>query len=289
MSVFTNPETIPRTVKLPKSRNFAQDIVYHGCARPWYVYVEAFIPAFIELLITIWIVDLDDIVRAYGEYQAGTRGSGKRKHFRRGGQTVSVDVPTAAERWSLKGLQHVIRVTAPLEAFGFGFLLLGAADQFFGRWQSLIEESSFCTAPLGTGPFSRRGVSGPLIISPTGQGFGYPELEQNRGAWGNTAFSVSIPNGNVFMFATLKGTAGQAGLSNAALRLTVQRGVFTDTFDSEFLSAGPNEPLEFIVKARFRVPLGVIGQIEWSMVGDGQIGGVIAENGSVFAMIETDL
>lgn len=286
MSIFTDPEVIVEAVKLRKSRNFAKDIVWNGCARPWYVYVETFEIAFLKLFITLLLFQIDDVIRYYGQELAKTRGSGKRRHGIRGPRTRLDVRATPQQKFFRQGLVTVIKITAPLEAIGFGFLLISATDRFFGDWQTLIESSPFCTNPISTGPFSRTDPNSILTIREAGQGFGYATLEQNRGGWGNTALSVNPTSGPLFIVATIKGRAGPAGIAKAALQLRVQIDGKTTLFKGEDITAEPEATVTFIVTARKFLRLGSLTNINWEMVGQTQLSAVREAEGDVFATIE---
>ena len=286
MSIFTNPDIIREVIKLEKSKNFMKDVVFHGCARPWYIYVETFFPAFLKLFITLILFDIDDIARAYGQNMARTRATGKRKHVMRQGRQVLRVVQTEPQRITKVGLRIVLRLTAPLEAAGFTFLMVAAGDKFFGDWQSLIERSPFCESPIGTGPISRGDPPSALSIEPFGQAFGYDTLEQNRGGWPTTAFNFEPATGPLFVVATLKGVAGLGGISNAALRIRITIAGDDFNFDSDFLSAEAGEPVEFVAIARRFLLVGTIAVVRWEMVGDTQLAAVRPTEGNVMGMIE---
>ena len=65
----------------PKAANFAQEIVVNGCARPWFVYVKTFVPAFLKLWLTLAILDLEDILRARGKRLAYSRVTSSGRGF----------------------------------------------------------------------------------------------------------------------------------------------------------------------------------------------------------------
>lgn len=287
MSIFTNPDIIPETLKLPKANNFMKEIVIHGCARPWYLYFETVFPALMKLFITLLIFDVDDIAREYGKHVSRTRGSGVRTHRKAPARPVLATRETQAQKISRGLLKTVIRVTIPLEVLGFSFLLVAAADQFFADWQALLEAAPFCKNPPSTGPISRIDPPAVMTISIDGQAFGYSTLEQNRSAWATTAFSFRPLSGVLFVVASLKGVAGPAGLSRGALRVRITIAGIPQFITDDFLSVGPGEAVEFVASGRVFVPVAFGATVEWEMVGDDQLGAIFATEGSVFGMIET--
>ena len=288
MSIFTDPGIVLETIKLPKTRNFVREILFNGCARPWYVYVETFIPAFLKLVITLLLFDIDDIVRFYGVTRSRSRLTGRRKHGPGG-------IIKASETWDFKsqkvtrqGLRIIIKLTAPLEAIGFIFLLIAATDEFFQDWQSLIERAPFCTNPQGLGPLSRTALPAVLSSRDFGQSYGYDTLEQNRGNWGTNAFSFAPVSGPLFCSCTLKGTAGVAGMESAGIRIRVSiNGI---PFDAEGgrITAEAGQDVEMVAISRVFIPIGTAVSVTWGLIGANQLACFDMTDGDMVAWIENN-
>lgn len=288
MSIYTDPSVIPELLKIPGTRNFMKTMIFHGCARPMYVYIETFVPAFIDLFILLSLGDAEDILRAYAQALAGERPSGRRRHGTKRGEKRVPARPSGAAVTSRKGLIHILKITTPLEAASFIFLAVAGADRFFMDWQALIESAPFCTNPQSTGPFSRTDPASSLTVRDFGQGFGYDTLEQNRGNWANNGVSVTIPGGHIFITADLIGQAGLFGMQRGALGLKLTVGGQTKNIIGDFQTLQPGEKTTLTVTWRGTVPIGANLGVQWAMFGDDQLAAFFPERGSVIAWIEED-
>lgn len=286
MALFSDPNAAGQSVFLPKSRNFLRQLIWHDCARPWYVYAETFLPAFLELAILVNFPFPDDVFRTYAETLGQTQGSGRRGK-RHGARRARVTVSeTRAQRITRQGLNTVLKVTQPLESLGFAWLLLSAGDNFFGRWQTLLEHSTFCTGPLESGPCSRSGV--PAFITPRefGQGFTLDVEEQCRGPWQSTPFGITTAKGMIHVNASLTGKARIAGITDAQLVLQVLRnGVQINEFASDKVTVAGEGDVDLVVSGDYYAstlldPTTVV----WLLRGQTQIAALEPTDGHCFAM-----
>lgn len=252
---------------LPKTQNFVKDIVTHGCARPWYVYVETFAPAFIIFLITVAFLQLDDLIRMRGESlvrKGGSRKGIKGRHIR----FVRAPVrETKAQRFTRTGLKTLLILTTPAEIAGFAYLLYSAGDKFFGNWQALLEQSSFCEQPIESGPLTKDQPNARQSILPGGAAVFLNRVRQNRANWTHTAINADIPQGFITaIFAlTIKGALG--GLTDVFVRFRVVRGPFATFFDGDKTNIAQDEWADLMVKADFFLPGIAGGVVGWELVG----------------------
>ncbi len=264
---------------MPQTANFIRDIGFHGCARPWYVYVEAFAPAFIELLFTLAFLDLEDIIRMRGEAIA-RQGKGIRKptlrHLRR--RPIKT-INRGAKRYGSKGLKVLLVVTLPLEILGFAFLLYFAVDNFYGNWQALIERSDFCKQPIESGPFTRQRTGGRVSVLPGCVGVGLPDLRQNRGGWSSTAFAVSLPQGQFRAYFGLTVTGPVGGITNVRLRFFIVGGLGGFAVEGEPVSIAAGESIGLLVNATFFLPGFAGGSLAWELCGPAVPVGLESEDG----------
>ena len=190
----------------PKTKNFMRWLAFDTCARPFWVLMVTFVPAIIEAFITVKIWDINDLIRENAKAiaappRAGLKKAGKHSRL---GKVPGREPPT--KKWARNGLAHLLKWTQPLETLGFALLLYSAADQFFFRWQSLIEAVAPCETPLGSFQRSATNVSWNMLFA--GGAANMPDLEQNTASWLTTNFQVGLPPGNYFVAfsATLKPT-----------------------------------------------------------------------------------
>lgn len=249
------------------ANNFLKEVFINDCARPWYVWVETFIPSFIELLITVYFFDLEDLMRARAQFLSTTPGSGPRrgmKHTRKQRIKISETKPQKVFR---SGLGTLLKITAPLEAAGFAFLLYYASDRFWMNWTSLLMKSTFCENPIEFGPVSRSRGDGVIGILSSCDAVPLPILEQNRPGWGNNGFSVDLPQG-IFV-ATFALSVRPVGSALDSVRLRF----FINTSAGSFWRSGPataigkGQKLDLIVHTRFFIPAGGAGSIAWCIQG----------------------
>ena len=265
----------------PKARNFLLHEISHPCARPWYVYVQTFLPAFIKLFFTLILLQLDDVIRDYAAVRAGEGPSGARRkgsHFKK---LKGAQAGTVTQRVFRQGLRTVLKVTMPLEVIGFATLMYTAGDQFFYDWQSLLKLSDFCSRPAFTGPLSRDNPPGIVVPRPTGQGFGYDDLIQNRASWFTTPLSCVVPEGNIDVFATLSAKRILSDLDDVSLGLVIIVGGKIKIFKSTSIKMLVGIEYDFIVRAEVRANIGQTANISWVMFGPQTLSGVVVSDGDM--------
>lgn len=266
----------------PKARNFLFHEISHPCARPWFVYLDTFLPAFVLLFITLITLDLDDVVRGYGSARAGEKGSGARRrgsHFKK---LKGTNKATPAQRFAQRGLFTVLKFTAPLELIGFTYLMYSAGDRFFYNWQTLLRKSDFCDRALFTGPLSRTDPPSGVFSSPTGQGFGLNTLTQNRANWQTTPLSCVVPEGAINVICMLKVQRAFSILEDVQLGLVVLLGGNTTIYKSSRETIMVETPTDLIVTASFRAKIGQFASIGWVLFGPQTGTGLTALEGNVF-------
>lgn len=279
----TRPISQRRIHFAPKTRNFMIDILTNSCARPWYVYVETALPAFLNMLLTVAILDVADWGRraAVASLDADPKSIKKKVG---GGHFVKWNLPEAegtTKTISRFGLQTVLRVTLPLEIIGFAWLLYDQTDKFYYNWGMLLEQQPFCAnAPLD-GPLSRSGPPSQVLSSPTGQGFGYQVLEQNRAGW-FTDPNVAVPRARLISaHCTLKLKRDFSPLAGVRLGMNFNDGPKTTTFLSDAVTIGTEDFQTLIVFGKTSQgntdPIG----IEWFLVGPSSATGMKTNGGHV--------
>lgn len=276
-------DTAARPVRFaPHANNFMRYMVTHDCARPWFVYAEAFAPAFLEAFITIVFLDLEDLVRNHG-YEI-TQGSSK--GTRRGithmlsRQAEKLDVPS--ERWAHAGLKTLLKFTIPLEIIGFAWLMYGAGDKFFYRFQSLLEQSVYCTGIPGM--YSAKLSPGRTGILPTGDAIGYPFQEQNTGGWGRNAFFVALPFGHYTVSFALNITRDGTTEIEATPSLFVTDGFVTRYVDGSLHKFGAQSTGDIVFGDSIQIFNPAGGSIAWVLKGPALPVGVKVHSGSVMVM-----
>ncbi len=264
----------------PNEVNFIKSMVSHPCARPWYVWAETFAAAFIELLITVTLFDVEDALRAHGESIVRDKKGGKGK--RHTPRVKATGQPRKVDRYAQRALKTILVVTEPLERIGFTWLLYSAVDQFFLNWQTLLEESTFCEQPIESGPLQRSRGPGFISFVVGGAAIIMTNLLQNRGGWLTNVFTADLPQG-LFVAGlgmTVKGPIGSVDPVWIELSVT---GLFgTTDFRSDSIALAPGEEGSMAVLARFFLPGAGGGLIGWRIGGSTIPAGIEAVKGHVF-------
>lgn len=264
----------------PNEKNFIKTIIAHPCARPWYVWVETFIPAFLLLLLTVNLFDVEDAIRAHGQSIVQDKQKGKRKRH-----TPKIKVTGAGRqvtRFSQKALKTLLVVTQPLENIGFLWLLYSATDQFFFNWQTLLEKSDFCTQPIESGPMQRSRGAGFISFTVGGATIIMTNALQNRGAWANNVFSVTLPEGSFIASVSLTVKAPFSGIDPIWVGLRVVGFFGVSHFRSDPIFILPGQEASMTVSARFFLPFSGGGSMTWEVGGSTIPAGIEAVNGHVF-------
>lgn len=266
----------------PKAENFAQEIVVHGCARPWFVYVKTFVPAFIKLFLTLTFWDLGDIIRSYGKTRLRSAVPASGRGWRHKGNKIVLTPAQETNKVYRQGLKTILILTEPLEKIGFAWLLYSAGDQFFYDWQLLLERSIYCSDSGLGGPFQRSRPGGSNIgILPEGAATPLGTLEQNRGNWSNTGFAVSLEPGFYRVFFGLEVEGPLGGISNVRARLRVT-GIATTFIESAAASAEQGETMSLLAEDTFVLIIG--GTVGWELAGPAVPAGLKCNGGDVIVV-----
>jgi len=249
-----------------KQANFIKTFLVHPCARPWYIWVQTFVPSFIKLLITVNLFDIEDLIRGHGEDIVREKGGrGGKKHTPR---IKTQGQPTRADRWSQKGLKTLLVVTSPLEKIGFTWLIFSAVDQFFYDWQTLLELSDFCNSPIESGPLQLS--RGPGFVSIV-IGF-IPVIlniePQNRAGWPHSTLSANVPEGVYQASFSLKVFGPVGGASNLKIRIRTPGAFGDDVTESEALQLDAGQEGAMSVSHSFWYPLIGGGAVTWEVGGE---------------------
>lgn len=264
-----------------KQANFIKFMVTDPCARPWFVYAETFLPAFLELLLTIAFIDLNDIVRAYGESIAEGGGGKKGKRKRHTPKIKTLGAKTEVERYMQKGLKTLLVVTQPLENIGYAWLLYSAVDDFFYDWQTLIETAPYCTKNDQWGPLSRARGPGFITILPGGFPIIMTTLTQNRSGWTTNTISAEVPAAqNSALFAATIG-APPGGITDVFIRLKVVDGFNTTYFESDKQDIPEKGLRDFVISQDFYVFSIGGAAVSWELVGPAVPAGIYCDKARV--------
>lgn len=250
----------------PKAENFASEIVVHGCARPWFVYVETFIPAFLKLFLTLAILDLEDLLRAHAKAKVGEKLGGLRGGLTHGSRGPYANANRKVTRFSQQALKTLLIITEPLEKIGFAWLLYNSTEQFFYDWQLLLQRSQFCSDAGLAGPFQRSRPGGTNIgILPEGSATPLPTIEQNRANWPNEGFRVDLPPGFYTCIWALEVEGPLGGITGVQARLRLSGITLTPFFDGDTSDFAEGQAGSVMVKGDFTLPFG--GSIGWELRG----------------------
>lgn len=197
---------------LPQQANLIKKLVYNGCARPWYVYVETFVPAFVNLVLFFTVEDFADLVRGYGYRRLAEDGIPTPRTSGHGMRSNLLGRKMDLDKRAGQGLKWLLRATEPLEKIGFFFFLYQGVEDFAYNWAGGLARSPYCTAPVQDRPFSRSRDGGQIGILPGGDVTPLPILENNgpglfsdglhvlltQGRWDITwAISAKAPPGGI--------------------------------------------------------------------------------------------
>jgi len=264
----------------PNQQNFIRTIVSHPCARPWYVWLETFAESFAVLLITVTLFDVEDAIRAHGKSIVGDNRSGR--GGRHSPRIKTQGKPTKVDRYAQKALKTLLVVTDPLERIGFTWLLYNAVDRFFLNWQTLLEESTFCSQPINSGPLQRSRGPGVISFVASGATIIMTNALQNRGGWPNNVFTATLPQGLFVagLGVTVKGPIG--GVIPVWIELQVTGLLGLQKFRSDEIGLGEAEEGSMSVLARFFLLGAGGGVLSWSIGGSTIPAGIEAVRAHVF-------
>ena len=252
---------------LPNTANFFRKIVMSPCARPWFVYVETFAPAFIKMVITIGLLQWDDIVRMRAETLAkqGARASKRGIGHARGLRLLAFE--PEHERTAARGLKTLLKITQPLENIGFVVLLYNATEEFYFDWTSLIIRQPYCEAPVRDRPFSRSRQGGRIGILPGGDITPLPILDNNGAGYASDSFHVIIPAGAYDAIFAVQVQHTGTGTVVAKCRMNYVGDGVAGSIESEEVVLEPGHSASIVASGGifFKGPLG--GTVTWEMVG----------------------
>lgn len=252
----------------PNAANFVHKLIFHECSVPLQVYIETFIPAFIDMVLFITIPYFDDIVRSAGEAIAGDpvkRGSRKHRHTALSLLPEPDDKPTNRAQ---QGLRTVLRFTQPLETIGYVFLLYAGTERFFYNWNSMLYGFTHCGKPPSEGPLTRHSDPTALPIGPGAEPLFMNIVDQNRANWPTTNQVVTVPRGHyqVTVEATFKSRA--ISDSNVQILIRAPFSIPFDGYESGYITLEPGGTGSCVMSAHVYFPLLTGGTIQWLYQGD---------------------
>lgn len=261
--------------------NFIKRQLTHPCARPWYIWVETFLPAFIKLLITVNLFDVEDAIRSHGKKISGpSKGRTGKRHTPRIKTQGRLLVP---ERWQQRGLRTLLVVTQPLELIGLTWLIFSSVDQFFYDWQTLLDLSDFCKNPIQSGPLQVSRGPGTVSIVESFVPVIMPITDQDRASWNPGLLSVDLPEGiySAVFALTVIGPIG--GVNNVLIRLRTPGSLGADVTVSDPLALTQGEEGSLVVRHDFFYPIIGGGTLTWEVGGETIPAGIETIKGRVVA------
>jgi hypothetical protein len=252
----------------PNAANFVKKLIFHECTIPLQVYIETFIPCYIDMVLFITIPYFDDIVRASGEAIAGggvARGNWKHRH------TSKSQLPapeTKAQRRAQQALRTVLTITQPLEKIGYTFLLYAGTERFFYNWNSLLYGFEHCGKPPSEGPLQRHSDAQGLPISPAPRPLFMNILDQNRANWSNSNQLATVPRGHyqVTIEATFRSRA--INVSHVQTKISCPFSIPYDDYESGYIRLEAGGTGSCVFTAHVFFPLLTGGTIQWLYDGD---------------------
>jgi len=269
---------------LPGTTNFIERVIWSDCSVPFHIYIRTFFPAALRYFLVTRLWFWDDFVRAYADAKVGATGTGR--GFRHG-KFRSYEVfegETKGERWSRKGLDHVLRITEPLERYGYVLLIVGAADQFFYDWLAAIDRIGPCDDPIGAGPFQRGGYNLAFFPLPGGGEALLPELQQNRSNWSNNAASVTVPTGIWYVSVAATVIGPSVGGGTYQWTLLINQGPFSYTRSGGSTFCPPDHPTDVVASFTIFGSLAIETQITWKFDGPAVPVGITVASANVIVM-----
>lgn len=247
----------------PHAANFVTKFIMHECSVPFIVYVETFLPCFLNMLWMITVPDINDLLRMQAEDMT-PQAPGSKKPGRGHIRTYGTPRPIGkVESKSQQGLRHLLTVTEPLEKIGYMILLYHQTERFFYNWATLLNNFEHCGKPDSEGPLQRHQDEVQLTSNGTWQGLGLPFVDQNRANWATGNLNAALPRGHYSC--TLEVTFR----NHSASTLDFECG-FETTFAIAFgnqssgkISLGPGETGTVICHEEYYYPAITGGSIQW--------------------------
>jgi hypothetical protein len=265
----------------PHTANFIRKLVFHPCSIPFQVYVETFIPCFIDMLLFESIPELDDIFRAKAELMVAEGRAGSSKRRRHLSSVHLEEAIRPEEKPTQQALKGLLRITQPLEKIGYLFLLYAGTERFFHNWAMLLNNFEHCAKPDSEGPLQMHSLTHDETSPAAPQPLFMFILDQDRAHWGPSTQQVALPFGNysVTVEATFK--------SKASNDYNIRVGFFapfsfgTPTFWSEIITIGPGETGSCLIQADVFFPAITGGSVQWIYEGDAVPVGVTVVSSSI--------
>lgn len=167
-----------------RNLNFVKTMWMHPCSAPLTIYIETFLPAFINAFWTFEFGKWEHEVK----HEVGlARGHAVRR--------LEHGLTRATPLFELSGTKFLFQIAGV--AFPATMFLYFAEIISNGlvAWTSSLYSTVYCSAALDSGPYQRSVPSTILLAISGWTSIAFTSLDQNRGNWGNSAFSVSLPPG----------------------------------------------------------------------------------------------
>jgi len=239
----------------PATGNMVSKLVFHPCSVPFQIYVETFIPCFVQMVLTIVTWDINDIIRNSAEsiVEQPLKGGTKHKgHIRRA--QVSPTASPEAQKGS-RVLGAVLKWTEPLERIGYLMLLYHATEEFSRSWMSLLYNFEHCGKPPSEGPYQAHcdphnvGATGtPVLLS-------LPIVDQNRANWARGVANCALPFGHFSI--TLEATFQNQAINPATVSVGFFAALTTgkQPYQSAAITLGPDEVGTVTLQREISAPL----------------------------------
>ncbi len=251
----------------PGTRNFIKTQIMHPCAKPWWVWVETFLPAFLKLVIVVSLLDINDALRARGKKISAGAGmrSGRGRGLKR--QIKIKGIPIETERWQQRGLRTLLVVTQPLEYIGLAWLLYAATDNFFYDWQTLLEDSGYCKTSDALGPLTLSRGPGFISIVEGGIPIILNIDDQNRASWSHSSIGASLPFGRYSAVLALTVVGPLFGAAGMWVQLRSSFLGFDEISRSPLANATQGEEVSMTVRHEFSYNTVAGGALTWEIGG----------------------
>lgn len=198
----------PRRGFAPNTANFISKLVFHPCSIPLTVYVETFIPCFLQMFLEQTIPFWDDLVVEEGRMMTRGRPYAGSKHYKKWKSGIRPEPETRSQRVAAGALKAVLVIDAPIEAIGWLMLIYGTVEEFYYNWGMLLGEFEHCAYPENQGPFQSTNSPENLVSTGTPQFMFTGTVLQNRGSWAHSNREVTVPFGKYSVTLSCSFTAG---------------------------------------------------------------------------------
>jgi hypothetical protein len=262
----------------PNTANFVRNLIFHECSIPLQLYVETFIPAFIDMLIFENLPFWDDIVRASGEALVGRGASPGRKGHRHTGLVQLPEPEGKAERLAAQGLKTLLRLTQPLENIGYVMLLYAGTERFTYNWNSMLYGFKHCGRPPSEGPLQRHSDVQGLPIAAGDNPLYMQIVDQNRANWPTSNQLVTVPRGHYQVTVSATFTSRASNQSKVQIGILAGLSLPYDPYDSDYAVMEPKGPGTCLMTAHVYFPLLTGGTIQWVYRGDAVPVGITIEH-----------